>query len=221
MATLDDESIERYARQIIIPGIGAEGQGKLLAATVVLLGHPRGVEQASLYLRAAGVSVSSRSDGPGIESLRGRGRKATQTSTSIACYIVAGVEHSDLNQIEHARKTSVPIVWYTFEPDGGGCGFVCGVHPQAPLPDLFSDCRNYGALPSHRRTQDHGPSGLDFPARYSDRSRQAGGYDKHLRQWRHAVAACDAAAVACALILGLAVRQDAIYIGCSGARESS
>jgi molybdopterin/thiamine biosynthesis adenylyltransferase len=55
---LDDAAIERYARQIVVPGIGAAGQEKLLESTVLLVGHPRGCATAALYLRAAGVNVA-------------------------------------------------------------------------------------------------------------------------------------------------------------------
>jgi hypothetical protein len=54
---LDDETVERYARQIIVPGVGARGQARLLATTAAVLGHPAGVDAARAYLVAAGVRV--------------------------------------------------------------------------------------------------------------------------------------------------------------------
>jgi hypothetical protein len=54
---LDDETVERYARQIIVPGIGAAGQAQLLATNVAVFGHPLGVDAARAYLTAAGVRV--------------------------------------------------------------------------------------------------------------------------------------------------------------------
>ena len=54
---LDDETVERYARQIIVPGVGARGQARLLTTTVAVLGHPAGVDAARAYLVAAGVHV--------------------------------------------------------------------------------------------------------------------------------------------------------------------
>ena len=36
--TLDDAALTRYARQVIIPGLGAAGQERLLAARVLVIG---------------------------------------------------------------------------------------------------------------------------------------------------------------------------------------
>jgi hypothetical protein len=54
---LSEEQIERYARQIIVPGIGAEGQKTLCAAEIFVDGHAAGRTVAAQYLRAAGMRV--------------------------------------------------------------------------------------------------------------------------------------------------------------------
>jgi hypothetical protein len=56
-AALSERQIERYARHILLPEIGGEGQRRLLAATVAVeLGAARAAEVAALaYLAAAGV----------------------------------------------------------------------------------------------------------------------------------------------------------------------
>ena len=54
---LRDEEIERYARQIIVPGIGAAGQARLCASRVTAVGNPEGVESALTYLASAGLHV--------------------------------------------------------------------------------------------------------------------------------------------------------------------
>jgi adenylyltransferase/sulfurtransferase len=53
--TLDDERIERFSRQIILPEIGARGQERLLQARVLLVGLTPAVMTALAYLAAAGV----------------------------------------------------------------------------------------------------------------------------------------------------------------------
>lgn len=53
--TLSDAQIERYSRQIIVPGIGSRGQTNLLAASVVVHGAPRLVTATAAHLAAAGV----------------------------------------------------------------------------------------------------------------------------------------------------------------------
>ncbi len=54
-AALDADAMERYARQLRLPQVGAAGQAALAAAKVVLLGAGGLGSPAALYLAAAGV----------------------------------------------------------------------------------------------------------------------------------------------------------------------
>jgi adenylyltransferase/sulfurtransferase len=54
---LSDAQIERYSRQIILPGIGGRGQEKLLASKVGIVGDGIVARTASLYLAGAGVGT--------------------------------------------------------------------------------------------------------------------------------------------------------------------
>ena len=47
----------RYARQIALPEIGPEGQARICAARVAVVGADLAAETAALYLRAAGVGT--------------------------------------------------------------------------------------------------------------------------------------------------------------------
>ena len=53
--TLDEHQIERYSRHIILPNFGGQGQERLLAATVLLVGVGRSALTAALHVAAAGV----------------------------------------------------------------------------------------------------------------------------------------------------------------------
>ncbi|HEX2999474.1 MAG TPA: HesA/MoeB/ThiF family protein, partial [Armatimonadota bacterium] len=52
---LTDEEARRYARHLILPGVGAEGQRRLKAARVLCIGAGGLGSSVNLYLAAAGV----------------------------------------------------------------------------------------------------------------------------------------------------------------------
>ena len=57
MAELTKEQILRYSRHLIMPEVGVEGQQKLLAAKVLLIGAGGLGSPLGLYLAAAGVGT--------------------------------------------------------------------------------------------------------------------------------------------------------------------
>jgi adenylyltransferase/sulfurtransferase len=65
--SLRDEQLDRYARQIILKEIGGEGQRRLLAAEVVLIGAGGIGSPAIQYLSAAGVGLLTIIDDDRIE----------------------------------------------------------------------------------------------------------------------------------------------------------
>lgn len=153
---LDDEQVERYARQIVIAGIGAAGQQKLLASTVLVAGDPRGCNQAALYLRAAGVTVV--------------GSLPPDARGDVSLVLVADAAAIDETLRSALLRLGRPICWYEIEEHG----FRSGLHPSAALP----------SSPRSRRPDECASI--------------------------HDAAACDAAAVACAVLCGLVVEPGAV-----------
>jgi len=54
---LSDRQIERYSRQIIVPGIGGRGQERLLAATLAITGETADLDMPLAYLAGAGIGT--------------------------------------------------------------------------------------------------------------------------------------------------------------------
>ncbi len=64
---LDDEKIERYSRQILLPEVGGKGQEKLLAAKVLVIGAGGLGSPVASYLAGAGVGTLGIVDSDSVE----------------------------------------------------------------------------------------------------------------------------------------------------------
>lgn len=65
--TLNEEQIERYSRQILLPQVGGKGQEKLLAAKVLVLGAGGLGSPVAAYLAGAGVGTLGIVDSDEVE----------------------------------------------------------------------------------------------------------------------------------------------------------
>ncbi len=64
---MNDQQLLRYSRHILVDEIGIEGQEKLLAAHVLIIGAGGLGSPAALYLASAGVGTLSIADGDSVE----------------------------------------------------------------------------------------------------------------------------------------------------------
>src|ERR1035437_426827 len=74
-APLFAQEIERYARQVLIPDVGVQGQRRLKNARVLVVGAAGLGSPALVYLAAAGVGTTGVADPDGVElsNLQGQG----------------------------------------------------------------------------------------------------------------------------------------------------
>ena len=64
---LTDEQVERYARHLILKGVGVKGQKRLLASSVLIIGAGGLGAPAARYLAAAGVGHIGLVDGDVVD----------------------------------------------------------------------------------------------------------------------------------------------------------
>lgn len=64
---MNDEQLERYSRQILLPNIGIEGQQRLLEAEVLIVGAGGLGSPVAMYLAAAGVGKLVLADGDRVD----------------------------------------------------------------------------------------------------------------------------------------------------------
>ncbi|MRR52076.1 MAG: HesA/MoeB/ThiF family protein, partial [Rhodocyclaceae bacterium] len=64
---MDDQQLLRYSRHILLPEIGVEGQEKLLAARVLVIGAGGLGSPAALYLASAGIGTLALADGDTVD----------------------------------------------------------------------------------------------------------------------------------------------------------
>jgi molybdopterin/thiamine biosynthesis adenylyltransferase len=64
---LNDAQLQRYARHLLLDAVGIEGQERLLAARVLILGLGGLGSPAAMYLAAAGVGSMTLADGDHVD----------------------------------------------------------------------------------------------------------------------------------------------------------
>jgi adenylyltransferase/sulfurtransferase len=147
-AELTEDRIARWARQLLVPGFGAAGQERIMAARVRVVGADAAAEPALLYLVQAGVGtlwiddpdvVGPADVGGWLHGPDGQGRPRAEAAAralaalsrfvQVAPYPMGGVPTATLicatstaqavASAEVARRTGVPHVVVEAEADGG------------------------------------------------------------------------------------------------------
>jgi adenylyltransferase/sulfurtransferase len=107
MSTLSHDELVRYSRHLILPEVGVEGQRRLKAARVLVVGAGGLGSPAALYLAAAGVGTLGIVDGDAVE-LSNLQRQVLHGTASVGQAKVASAEARlrDLNP--HVRVEPIP-----------------------------------------------------------------------------------------------------------------
>lgn len=82
--TMDDQQLLRYSRQIMLPEVDIDGQEKLLAARVLVIGLGGLGSPVSMYLAAAGVGTLVLADFDSVD-LSNLQRQIAHTTARIGC----------------------------------------------------------------------------------------------------------------------------------------
>lgn len=108
-APLTPQQLNRYARQILLPGVGSEGQRRLLKGRVLIVGVGGLGSPAALYLSAAGVGTIGLVDG-GVVDLSNLQRQILYSSEDIGQPKVVAAQNRLAALNPEVQYTSYPTV---------------------------------------------------------------------------------------------------------------
>ncbi len=151
MTELTKEQLERYSRQILLEDVGVEGQEKILAAKILLIGVGGLGSPVSLYLAAAGIGTIGLVDNDVVD-LSNLQRQIVHFTKDIGRSKVASAEEK-----LHALNPEVKIRTYKQHLDAGnivdiisGYDFVVDGTDDFPTKFLINDaCVSAGIPFSH------------------------------------------------------------------------
>ena len=179
MSGLDLQSVRRYSRQIALPEVGSEGQARILAARIAMVGHGLAIEVAARYLAAAGVcSFRSIARESRLSDLVGIVTEGNPAARAEAC-----PWPFDGNAWLSALREQTVIVRLGFDDDAM---VRAAVHVAVPVVAVRIDARSIDVLSLRR----HGPCphlSLDVPVGLSKTSE----HDAGIAVAAGALAACE------------------------------
>ena len=144
--------VARYARQIALPEIGPEGQARISAARVAVVGTDLAAETAALYLRAAGVPTLIP-----LPAERGEG-KGEGSAAQLWLDFLSGVDlvvrsgFDDDAMMGTAARLGLPVIVVRAGPDAVD---MVAFARRPPAPDATADAPVAAAAPP-----DDGPAAV-------------------------------------------------------------
>lgn len=153
---LNDQQIERYSRQIILPQLGGRGQETLLAASIAIVGNDGLSTAAAMYLAGAGVGRLALSAPVPLSTIDGLNPdcRATALPTLLTQAVVDEVAGCDtvlvcgpasgIWQTLHAACAAqrTPLVW---GETAGSLGLVVVLASQGPASSCNACVRTQAA----------------------------------------------------------------------------
>jgi hypothetical protein len=118
---LSDADIERYARHVIVPGLGAAGQEAITRTHLLVVAAPQAERYVLAYARAAGFRITPTEE------------------PAPACAIAAGTDALGDDARAVLRTLRCPIVWYALR----GTRVIGGVLAPGdalPAPSIDEPC---------------------------------------------------------------------------------
>jgi hypothetical protein len=105
--------VARHARQIALPEVGPEGQARIAAARVAVIGADRAAETAALYLRAAGVGQVFEASGLFNDARMGEAFKNTVVNFDLV--IRSGFDDAPMDAV--AARLGLPAIFVRATPE--------------------------------------------------------------------------------------------------------
>lgn len=142
---LADSEIDWFARQIIVPGVGATGQRALLRSRAWVCGDDSGRESAALYLESAGVTVAP-------------GGTAGLAGADVA--LIAEPSSLDAESKSRLADFAGPVFWYALD----GRRLTTGFSPAGATPALSLRRERLRERPAPFEVVAHRVAGADAAA---------------------------------------------------------
>jgi len=129
---VDEVDVARYARHIALPEIGPEGQTRIGAARVAVVGADLTAETAATYLRAAGVGQVFEATSRGIEGRTGQAFKNLPRNFDLI--VRSGFDDTPMDA--EAARLGLPMIAVRATPDAIDMVSFSG---RVPSPDARPD----------------------------------------------------------------------------------